>query len=60
MNLVEKTDDEILKLANPIWDGLIESSNKKDYGAFSMVNLPVLGSRRDRVRQCQFSSSNFI
>ena len=32
MNLVEKTDDEILKLANPIWDGLIESSNKKDYG----------------------------
>ena len=35
MNLVEKTDDEILKLANPIWDGLIESSNKKDYGAFT-------------------------
>ena len=35
MNLLEKTNDEILKLANPIWDGLIESSNKKDYGSFT-------------------------
>ena len=35
MNLVEMTDDEILEIANPIWDGLIESSNKKDYGGFT-------------------------
>tara|TARA_Y100000741_G_scaffold203207_1_gene154519 strand:+ start:150 stop:500 length:351 start_codon:yes stop_codon:yes gene_type:complete len=35
MNLVDMTDDEILKIANPIWDGLIESSNKKDYGGFT-------------------------
>ena len=35
MNLVEMTDEEILKIANPIWDGLIESSNKKDYGGFT-------------------------
>tara|TARA_Y100000748_G_scaffold196991_1_gene165013 strand:+ start:921 stop:1271 length:351 start_codon:yes stop_codon:yes gene_type:complete len=35
MNLVEMTDKEILEIANPIWDGLIESSNKKDYGGFT-------------------------
>ena len=35
MNLVDMTDDEILKIANPIWDGLVESSNKKDYGCFT-------------------------
>ena len=35
MNLVNMTDDEILKIANPIWDGLIKSSNKKDYGGFT-------------------------
>ena len=29
MNLVEMTDEQILEIANPIWDGLIESSNKK-------------------------------
>ena len=35
MNLVNMTDDEILKIANPIWDGLIKYSNKKDYGGFT-------------------------
>ena len=35
MNLVEMTDEEILKIANPIWSGLVESSNKKDYGGFT-------------------------
>jgi hypothetical protein len=35
MNLAEMTDDEILEVANPIWDGLVESSNKKDYGGFT-------------------------
>ena len=35
MNLVEMTDEQILQIANPIWDGLIESSNKKEYGGFT-------------------------
>ena len=35
MNLIDMTDAEILKIANPIWDGLVESSNKKDYGGFT-------------------------
>ena len=35
MNLVDKSDDEIIKIANPIWENLIRSSNNKDYGSFT-------------------------
>ena len=35
MNLLKKTDDEIVKIANPIWENLIRSSNNKDYGSFT-------------------------
>ena len=28
MNLLDKTDEEILEIANPMWDDLVESSNK--------------------------------
>jgi len=35
MNLLEKTDKEILKIANPIWDNLIKCSNNKDYSGFT-------------------------
>ena len=35
MKLVDKTDQEILAIANPIWDNLIKSSNNKDYGGFT-------------------------
>ena len=35
MKLLEKTDEEILKIANPIWDNLIKCSNNKDYGGFT-------------------------
>ena len=35
MNLLEKTDQEIIDIANPIWDNLIKSSNIKDYGGFT-------------------------
>ena len=34
MNLPEKTDEEILEIANPLWDDLVESSNNKDYLGF--------------------------
>ena len=34
MNLLEMTDKEILKIANPMWDNLVESSNKRDYLGF--------------------------
>ena len=35
MDLLDKSDDEIIKIANPIWENLIKSSNNKDYGSFT-------------------------
>ena len=35
MNLLEKSDQEIIDIANPIWENLVRSSNIKDYGAFT-------------------------
>ena len=35
MSLLDKSDEEIVKIADPIWDNLIKSSNIKDYGGFT-------------------------
>ena len=35
MKLLDKSDKEILEIAQPIWDNLIKSSNIKDYGTFT-------------------------
>ena len=35
MSFQDKKDDEIFKIAEPIWDKLIKSSNMKDYGSFT-------------------------
>ena len=35
MNLLEKNDDEIIKIASPIWANLVKSSNIQDYGGFT-------------------------
>ena len=35
MNLLEKSDQEIIDIANPIWKNLVKSSNIKDYGGFT-------------------------
>ena len=35
MNLLEKSDQEIIDVANPIWENLVKSSNIKDYGSFT-------------------------
>ena len=35
MNLQDKTDEEIIKIANPLWDNLVKSSNNKDYSGFT-------------------------
>ena len=35
MSLVDKKDEEIYRLADPIWDNLVKSSNTKDYGGFT-------------------------
>ena len=35
MNLLDKTDEEIIEIASPIWDNLVKQSNKKDYSGFT-------------------------
>ena len=35
MSILDKTDEEIFKIAEPIWDNLVKSSNIKDYGGFT-------------------------
>jgi hypothetical protein len=34
MNIIEKTDDEILAIANPLWSHLVHASNIGQYGEF--------------------------
>ena len=35
MSLLDKSDEEIIKIAAPIWQNLVRSSNIKDYGGFT-------------------------
>ena len=35
MDLLEKSDAEIIEIAKPIWNNLVRSSNLKDYGGFT-------------------------
>ena len=35
MKLLDKSDKEIIDIANHIWDNLVRSSNIKDYGGFT-------------------------
>ena len=35
MSLLDKSDEEIIKIADPIWNNLVKSSNIKDYGGFT-------------------------
>ena len=34
MNITEKSDEEILAIAHPMWRDLVKHSNQGDYGAF--------------------------
>ena len=35
MSFTSKSDEEIIEIANPIWQNLIKSSNMRDYGSFT-------------------------
>ena len=35
MKFLEKSDNEIQEIAQPIWDNLVKTSNIKDYGGFT-------------------------
>ena len=35
MSFLDKSDEEIITIAEPIWANLVKSSNIKDYGGFT-------------------------
>ncbi len=35
MSILDKSDEEIIKIAAPVWENLVKSSNIKDYGGFT-------------------------
>ena len=35
MSLIKKTDEEIIKIATPLWDELAKASNMRDYSGFT-------------------------
>ena len=35
MNIIEKTDEEILAIADPLWGDLVKASNEGKYGEFA-------------------------
>ena len=35
MSLTDKTDEEIIKIATPLWDDLVRASNMRDYSGFT-------------------------
>ena len=35
MSIIDKSDEELIKIAEPIWNNLIKSSNIKDYCGFT-------------------------
>lgn len=35
MNIIDKTDAEIIEIANPMWADLVKYSNEGNYGAFT-------------------------
>ncbi len=35
MNIIDKTDEEILEIAHPMWADLVKYSNEQNYGAFT-------------------------
>ena len=34
MNIIDKTDEEIMAIADPWWDDLVQNSNEGNYGRF--------------------------
>ena len=49
MNIIDKTDEEILAMANPLWRDLVKYSNEGKYGEFSKNFSSVLALAMDQV-----------
>ena len=59
MIIIEKSDDEILALANPLWRGLVRSSNEGQYGEFAKNFSRSLALAMDEVvANHQFANSD--
>ena len=49
MNIIEKTDKEILAIADPLWRDLVKASNKGEYGEFAKNFSSSLALAMDQV-----------
>jgi len=49
MNIVDKTDEEILVIARPLWRDLVKSSNDGRYGEFARNFASALALAMDQV-----------
>ena len=49
MNIIEKTDEEILVIANPLWRDLVKYSNEGKYGEFAKNFSSSLALAMDQV-----------
>jgi hypothetical protein len=49
VNIIDKTDDEILALAKPLWRDLVKYSNEGKYGEFSRHFSSSLARAMDQV-----------
>lgn len=49
MNIIDKTDDEILAIATPLWRDLVKHSNEGKYGDFSKSFAASLALAMDQV-----------
>jgi hypothetical protein len=49
VNIIDKTDDEILALAKPMWRDLVRNSNEGKYGEFSKNFSTSLARAMDQV-----------
>ena len=50
MKLLDKTDKEIIEIANPIWNNLFKTSNAKDYGGWTAFMLACSNGHKDVIR----------
>ena len=61
MNIIEKTDEEILAIANPMWSDLIKNSNEGNYGEFVRNFAPSLAAAMNQVEVGhQFANSELV
>ena len=61
MSLLDKSDEEIIKIAEPIWANLVKSSNIKDYGGFTkdFSSQMLYGANEVELRK-QWASNDLI